>query len=65
MNLIRHRRRHRGLPRDPALWAWAVVALFALLPLGHAIAAAVGPSTLAPLAAPRGTDRSVGAVVPD
>ena len=33
--------RPRLLPRDPALFAWMAVALFALLPLGHAMASGI------------------------
>jgi hypothetical protein len=35
------RTRVRVLPSDPALWVWAAVALVALVPLGHAVAAAL------------------------
>jgi hypothetical protein len=34
-------RRPRRLPPDPALFAWLAVALFALLPLGHAVASGI------------------------
>ncbi|HSV18942.1 MAG TPA: hypothetical protein VLR71_11060, partial [Casimicrobiaceae bacterium] len=33
--------RHRRLPADPAIVAWVVVALFALVPLEHAVASIV------------------------
>jgi hypothetical protein len=37
----RHRTPAHPLPTDPALWLWAAVALVALVPLGHAVAAAL------------------------
>jgi len=36
--VARQRGRARGWFRDPALWAWVVVVLLALLPLRHAFA---------------------------
>lgn len=40
MNAPDRRSRH-ALPSDPALWVWAAVALVALVPIGHAVAAAL------------------------
>jgi hypothetical protein len=42
------RGRDRGLARDPALWAWLLVALLALLPLKVAFATVVVPATPSP-----------------
>ena len=39
-----HRKR-RLRPQDPAIWVWAAVALIALLPLQHAVAARVERAT--------------------
>jgi len=47
----------RRAPRawqDPALWAWIAVAVFALLPLTHAMAAPVRP---VPVREPPAADR--------
>jgi hypothetical protein len=37
-----HRSRERSLLRDPALWAWLIVAMLAMIPAGAALRAIAG-----------------------
>ena len=55
--------------RDPALWAWVAVAVFALLPLTHAVAAPMRPAAAAdtdiddvPVSGPMGMPGTLPAV---